>query len=165
MAAANTSGPDQSQNIVSNADDIGEKLAGADIKFTALSSDAKDATDAEHAMTLRESIRKYPKAIGWSVLLSLAVAMEGYGGYSSPGIIFQVPARLIPSLCKQTSSSSPPSSPSHPSIGNLASSTNPENTKSPHRGRVVFRTEHESARSSVFSSMASSRRDMGIVLR
>jgi len=29
-------------------------------------------------MTLREGIRKYPKAIAWSLLLSLAVAMEGY---------------------------------------------------------------------------------------
>jgi len=32
-------------------------------------------------MTLREGIRKYPKAIGWSVLLSLAVVMEGHGVY------------------------------------------------------------------------------------
>lgn len=37
-------------------------------------------------MTLREGIRKYPKAIAWSVLLSLAVVMEGYGNQDrTPG--------------------------------------------------------------------------------
>ena len=72
--------------MVSDADDTGEKIAVADIKFATLSSDAKDATDREHAMTLREGIRKYPKAIAWSVLLSLAVVMEGYGKqYRIPG--------------------------------------------------------------------------------
>jgi hypothetical protein len=67
------------QNPPSGVDDTMEKQVVADVKFAALSSDAKDATDKEHAMTLREGIRKYPKAIAWSLLLSLAVAMEGYG--------------------------------------------------------------------------------------
>jgi SP family general alpha glucoside:H+ symporter-like MFS transporter len=43
-----------------------------------LTSDAKDATDKEHRMTLRQAIRLYPKAIGWSILLSTAIVMEGY---------------------------------------------------------------------------------------
>jgi len=79
MATNTSPPPDQSQNLVSDADNRVEKLAVADVKLAALSSDAKHATDREHAMTLREALRKYPKAIGWSVLLSLAVAMEGYG--------------------------------------------------------------------------------------
>ncbi|KAK9351843.1 general substrate transporter [Lipomyces doorenjongii] len=40
--------------------------------------EAKDATELEHRMTLRQALRLYPKAVGWSMLLSLALVMEGY---------------------------------------------------------------------------------------
>ena len=40
--------------------------------------EAKQAADAEHHMTLWEAIKTYPKAIGWSVLLSSTLIMEGY---------------------------------------------------------------------------------------
>lgn len=55
-----------------------------------LAAEAKQAADAEQQMTLREAIRTYPKAIGWSVLLSSTLIMEGYdlsllsNLYSSP---------------------------------------------------------------------------------
>ncbi|KAF2093605.1 sugar transporter [Rhizodiscina lignyota] len=39
---------------------------------------AQDATDQEHRMSLLSAVRLYPKAIGWSILLSTAVIMEGY---------------------------------------------------------------------------------------
>ena len=39
---------------------------------------AKAATDKEHKMGLFEGIRLYPKAIGWSMLISLCIAMEGF---------------------------------------------------------------------------------------
>ena len=39
---------------------------------------AQDATDQEHCMPLKRAVRLYPKAIGWSMLLSTAVIMEGY---------------------------------------------------------------------------------------
>lgn len=39
---------------------------------------AKVATDKEHSMTLMEGLRTYPKAIGWSMLISLCIAMEGF---------------------------------------------------------------------------------------
>ncbi|KAJ5279523.1 Maltose permease MAL61 [Penicillium angulare] len=39
---------------------------------------AQRATDDEHEMTLREGIRKYPKAVFWSVLFSMALIMEGF---------------------------------------------------------------------------------------
>lgn len=39
---------------------------------------ARAGVEAEHQMTLREGIRLYPKAIGWSLLLSTAIIMEGY---------------------------------------------------------------------------------------
>ena len=39
---------------------------------------AKSATDKEHKMTLLQGIRLYPKAVGWSMLISLCIAMEGF---------------------------------------------------------------------------------------
>jgi SP family general alpha glucoside:H+ symporter-like MFS transporter len=39
--------------------------------------EAKQAADAEHEMTLWEAIKTYPHAIGWSVLLSTTLIMEG----------------------------------------------------------------------------------------
>lgn len=47
-------------------------------KFNALVAEAQIATDAEHAMTVRDAIRLYPKAIAWSILFSTAIAMEGF---------------------------------------------------------------------------------------
>lgn len=45
---------------------------------TALASDAKQAAAAEQSMSLLQAIKTYPKAIGWSVLLSSTLIMEGY---------------------------------------------------------------------------------------
>lgn len=39
---------------------------------------AKNASDKEHAMTLLQGIRTYPKAIAWSMTIGLCIAMEGY---------------------------------------------------------------------------------------
>jgi MFS transporter, SP family, general alpha glucoside:H+ symporter len=39
---------------------------------------AKAATDKEHSMSLLQGIRLYPKAIAWSMLISLCIAMEGF---------------------------------------------------------------------------------------
>jgi SP family general alpha glucoside:H+ symporter-like MFS transporter len=39
---------------------------------------AKSATDKEHRMTLWQGIKLYPKAVGWSLLISTCIAMEGY---------------------------------------------------------------------------------------
>ncbi|KAF4452198.1 putative transporter (major facilitator superfamily) [Fusarium austroafricanum] len=42
--------------------------------------DAQVATGKEQTMSLLKGIKLYPKAIGWSVLLSTAIIMEGYDG-------------------------------------------------------------------------------------
>ncbi len=39
---------------------------------------AKNATDKEHKMTLWQGIKLYPKAVGWSILISTCICMEGY---------------------------------------------------------------------------------------
>jgi MFS transporter, SP family, general alpha glucoside:H+ symporter len=68
------------QNIIAVdvEDSVVQKLAESDSKFVLLSSEAKAATEAEHAMTLGEALRSYPKAVLWSIFFSTAVAMEGY---------------------------------------------------------------------------------------
>ncbi|KAK2062045.1 sugar porter family MFS transporter [Colletotrichum caudatum] len=43
-----------------------------------IATEAAEAARAEHRMTLLEAVRTYPKAIGWSVLLSSTLVMEGY---------------------------------------------------------------------------------------
>jgi SP family general alpha glucoside:H+ symporter-like MFS transporter len=40
--------------------------------------DANKATQSEQNMTLAQGLRLYPKAVGWSVLLSAAIIMEGF---------------------------------------------------------------------------------------
>lgn len=50
--------------------------------FLGIVNEAKEATSQEHQMSLWQGIRLYPKAIGWSVLLSTAIIMEGYGRVS-----------------------------------------------------------------------------------
>jgi SP family general alpha glucoside:H+ symporter-like MFS transporter len=41
-------------------------------------NDARQATENEHNMTLLQGIKLYPKAIGWSILISTCIVMEGY---------------------------------------------------------------------------------------
>lgn len=39
---------------------------------------AYEATQREHRLSFRQALRIYPKAIGWSAIISLAIVMEGY---------------------------------------------------------------------------------------
>lgn len=43
-----------------------------------LSHNARLATEKEQTMSLWQGIKLYPKAVGWSVLISTLIAMEGY---------------------------------------------------------------------------------------
>ncbi|KAK9235245.1 general substrate transporter [Lipomyces kononenkoae] len=43
-----------------------------------LLAEAKDATEQEHQMSVIQAIKLYPKAVGWSFVLSLAIVMDGY---------------------------------------------------------------------------------------
>ncbi|KAH7123103.1 general substrate transporter [Dactylonectria macrodidyma] len=55
-------------------EDVVPDSKGWDVNKT----DAREATDLEHSLTIRDSIRLYPKAIGFSLLFSTAIIMEGY---------------------------------------------------------------------------------------
>jgi SP family general alpha glucoside:H+ symporter-like MFS transporter len=61
-----------------SADDLFAGLSSTVPGFASLSADATKATKAEHKMTFLQGVRLYPKAIGWSVLLSFTIVMEGY---------------------------------------------------------------------------------------
>ena len=50
----------------------------ADAKRDIIRSDAIRAEEAERKLSLRESLRLYPKALGWSLAISLVIVMEGY---------------------------------------------------------------------------------------
>ena len=43
-----------------------------------VAEDAAQASRSESSMSLREGLKLYPKAIGWSVLLSTAIVMDGF---------------------------------------------------------------------------------------
>ena len=64
---------------VASVDDVAYRRASViDPNFGTITNDAAKATEAEHSMTLLEGLRSYPKAVGWSVLISTAVVMEGF---------------------------------------------------------------------------------------
>lgn len=59
--------------------DVPEKgLSGTHAETMELTTEARHAADSEHNMTLLQAIKTYPKAIGWSVLVSSCLIMEGY---------------------------------------------------------------------------------------
>jgi SP family general alpha glucoside:H+ symporter-like MFS transporter len=63
-------------SIVAAIDD--ETARKMSIDKPTMFTDAAKATEAEHKMTLMQGLRLYPKAVGWSILLSAAIIMEGF---------------------------------------------------------------------------------------
>lgn len=60
------------------SDALYNDLVAAIPGYRRMSVEARAATTAEHRMSFRQGIKLYPKAIGWSLLLSLTIIMEGY---------------------------------------------------------------------------------------
>lgn len=69
-----SSGSDSAQAGNETYRNLSRRIPG----FKKLAKDAKAATKSEHTMTFMEGLRLYPKAIGWSILLSLTIVMEGF---------------------------------------------------------------------------------------
>jgi SP family general alpha glucoside:H+ symporter-like MFS transporter len=65
-------------NALHPEDTVVRRASEAIPGFAELSAEAKDATDKEHQMGFKQALRLYPKAVGWSILLSTAIIMEGY---------------------------------------------------------------------------------------
>ncbi|KAL4936568.1 hypothetical protein BDV06DRAFT_227773 [Aspergillus oleicola] len=56
-------------------ENFGTKLQTSEV---VASSEAQAALDTEHAMTPLQAFKIYRKAVGWSILMSCAIIMEGY---------------------------------------------------------------------------------------
>jgi len=69
------SGP-RGQNVAQ--DDVKPIESFAHDEMKPSTEGAQHAQDQEKTMSLRQAIKLYPKAIGWSVVLSTALVMEGY---------------------------------------------------------------------------------------
>ena len=65
-------------NVLTLSDTTVRKASVANPEFAALNNDAKAGADAEKNRSIMQSIRLYPKAAAWSILLSTAIIMEGY---------------------------------------------------------------------------------------
>ncbi|KAI1348785.1 general alpha-glucoside permease [Xylaria sp. FL0043] len=57
---------------------VAARIAGNVEDFMTLVKEADEANERERGMTLRHAFKVYPKAIGWSMLLSSCLIMEGY---------------------------------------------------------------------------------------
>ncbi|KAI1685896.1 Sugar-tr domain containing protein [Pyrenophora tritici-repentis] len=61
--------------------------------FPRSASVAEATINAEHSMTLHQGIRQFPKAIAWSVVISLTLVMEGYSTILVPNLFAMDPFR------------------------------------------------------------------------
>jgi hypothetical protein len=65
-------------NITQSNDELYRGLSDAIPNLRRLSFEAKKAAKAEHKMTFIGGCKLYPRAIGWSLLLSATIVMEGF---------------------------------------------------------------------------------------
>lgn len=60
--------------VTANTDhleDVRAQLGNKD--YDAIIAEAQQHQDAEHTLTLKQALRRYPKAVAWSVILSGAM--------------------------------------------------------------------------------------------
>ncbi|KAL2195314.1 general substrate transporter [Corynascus similis CBS 632.67] len=71
---------DIKESAIPNDSPLPDKEAGAPVPRDGgvVVVEAKQASDKEHEMSLLKALKLYPKAIGWSVLVSSTIIMEGY---------------------------------------------------------------------------------------
>jgi SP family general alpha glucoside:H+ symporter-like MFS transporter len=67
--------PEAKEIDVSHVED---NSAGFNPSWAASTLHAQNATDTEHSLTVRQALRIYPTALGWSVGVSTAIIMLGY---------------------------------------------------------------------------------------
>lgn len=79
MASELQSTENKTKNSSTHFEDVTQDEQNQSISASKqLFNDAREATEAEHNLTLLEALKKYPQAVGWSVLVSTACVMEGY---------------------------------------------------------------------------------------
>lgn len=65
-------------NVLRVADDNIRKMSVINPDIANQNADARAATEREHNMTVKETLRLYPKAVMFSLIFSTAIIMEGY---------------------------------------------------------------------------------------
>ena len=65
-------------NVLRVADDNIRKMSVINPDIANQNADARAASDREVNMTVRETLRLYPKAVMFSLIFSTAIIMEGY---------------------------------------------------------------------------------------
>ncbi|KAI1745758.1 general alpha-glucoside permease [Xylaria scruposa] len=78
-------------NHTLSQDNMSSRDTSAMQHFASIISDAQTATAKEHQMTIWQGIRLYPKAIAWSMVISMALVMEGFDN-SLIGSFYAFPA-------------------------------------------------------------------------
>jgi len=78
MLTPNPSSLPVSFNIIDNMDKHIDDQTVTQSKAIAPVEEAEHAASGEKSMSLMQAIKLYPKAVGWSVVLSSALIMEGY---------------------------------------------------------------------------------------
>lgn len=63
---------------IEDSSDAEVNVAGVATNVKNLNSDANDATDLEHALTIREALLSHTMAVFWSMVMSATIIMEGY---------------------------------------------------------------------------------------
>ncbi|KAH8660555.1 hypothetical protein BX600DRAFT_438768 [Xylariales sp. PMI_506] len=76
--AAHGGSGDVQSDVVRLDDEVLAKMAQAVDNFEDITREAQFSTEFERKMSLREAIRMYPKAVAFSMILSLSLIMEGY---------------------------------------------------------------------------------------
>jgi len=77
-SVAHVANVEHNDNVLRVTDTTMRKMSVADPNIAAITVDAKAATNSEKTMTLRQAFNLYKKAMGFSILFSTAIVMEGY---------------------------------------------------------------------------------------
>lgn len=70
--------PSVVDNVTPRKASVGHVVAAENLSDKNIVKDAANAEAREREMTIWQGLKTYPKAIGWSILFSTAIIMEGY---------------------------------------------------------------------------------------
>ena len=73
-------------NVLTASDSVIRRASEANPGFAQINEDAAGAAFLETNQTFTQAIKLYPKAVGWSMLLSTAIIMEGYDTLLLPSL-------------------------------------------------------------------------------
>ena len=82
-----------SESLCSSLPTVSKSESTTPIILHRSASVVEATTNAEHSMTLRQGVHQFPKAITWSVVISMTLVMEGYSTILVPNLFAMDPFR------------------------------------------------------------------------